>query len=299
MSAPRRLIEEGGTALEMALLRSAKDDGPPDGALERAMLAVGVSGGVAGTTAAVASGAAIRAPGSVARWLFEIFAWVTVGIVGGALFAGEIGAPSGSVGEPAAAAIAAENGAPAPPGESGAGVVAHNNADMNADGTSERADDAAPASAPERTSLTAPSALAPSPPSRARHQQQQQSTARDASKASNASRPTLAEEVALLDSARRSLINGNAAGALTALDKHGRDFASGSLGAEAAVLKIDAMVARGDRAGAAAAARAFLAAYPQSPHAGHVRDVLRAESEAAAAAKPEADALKREAPPEQ
>lgn len=283
MSAPRRLIEEGGTALELALLRSAKDDGPPDGALERAMAAVGVTGGIAGATAAAASGAAIRPTSSVARWLFEIFAWVTVGIVGGALFAGETGAPSGQVSEPSAAvaaAIASENGAPAPPEESGAGVVAHNNDDIGADRASEPADEPA---------------TAPSPSQGRQHLQHNQSPSRAASKAP---RPTLAEEVALLDSARRSLIDGNAAGALTALEKHGRDFGAGSLGAEAAVLKIDAMVARGDHAGAAAAARAFLAAYPQSPHAGHVRDVLRAGSETAATS-PEADALKREAPPGQ
>jgi hypothetical protein len=265
----------------LALLRSAKDDGPPDGALERAMAAVGVGGGVAGGAAAAASGAAIRPTSSVARWLFEIFAWVTVGIVGGALFAGEIGAPSGQVSQPSsAAAAAAANGAPAPPEESGAGVVAHDSDGKGADKTSERAGEPA----------TAPS------PSRGRHHPEQHPSPSRA--ASKAPRPTLAEEVALLDSARRSLLDGNAAGALTALEKHGRDFGAGSLGAEAAVLKIDAMVARGDHASASAAARAFLAAYPQSPHASHVRAVLRTGSETAASS-PEADALKREAPPGQ
>ena len=90
----------------------------------------------------------------------------------------------------------------------------------------------------------------------------------------NATKPSLAEEVALLDSARRALRGGDAEGALGILEKHARGFSGGALIADAAVLRIEALAARGDAAGAVSNARAFLSAFPRDPHATHVQDLL-------------------------
>jgi outer membrane protein assembly factor BamD (BamD/ComL family) len=103
-----------------------------------------------------------------------------------------------------------------------------------------------------------------------------------------AQRPTLAEEVAVLDSARKALTAGNTTIALDALAGHEQRFAAGALAAEASVLRIEALAARGDHAGAAARARAFLSTYPNDPHADHVRSLLGDQEAKARGEKPDA-----------
>ncbi len=68
----------------------------------------------------------------------------------------------------------------------------------------------------------------------------------------------VAAEVALLDRARKAVTQGDSAAALAALEKHHSEFKNGTLGPEADVLRIEALLARGDSGSAAQAARAFL-----------------------------------------
>jgi hypothetical protein len=82
---------------------------------------------------------------------------------------------------------------------------------------------------------------------------------------------TLAAEVALLGDAKRALESGQTTAAFAALAEHDRRFPHGSLGQEAAALRIEATARGGDRAAAASLARAFEAAYPGSPLRGRVR----------------------------
>jgi hypothetical protein len=82
--------------------------------------------------------------------------------------------------------------------------------------------------------------------------------------------PTLASELALLDTARRALRRGDPAAALALLDRHAREFASAQLADEAAVIRVEALASQGNRAGAHAAARRFLEAHPGSPHADRI-----------------------------
>jgi hypothetical protein len=84
----------------------------------------------------------------------------------------------------------------------------------------------------------------------------------------------LAEEVQILDGAREALVGSDPAAALAALERHHRRFGGGALGPEATVLRIEALLQNGDRAGAARLAREFLAAHPGSPHASRVRSLL-------------------------
>jgi hypothetical protein len=82
---------------------------------------------------------------------------------------------------------------------------------------------------------------------------------------------TLGAEVSSLDSARNALRAGEPARALRELDAFDAKHPNSALGEDAAVLRFDAYVALGDRAGADRAARAFLARYPTSPRAAKVR----------------------------
>jgi TolA-binding protein len=93
--------------------------------------------------------------------------------------------------------------------------------------------------------------------------------------AAGAAAPSLAEEIATIDRARRALYDHDAHGALRALDEHDRRFPSGALAPEAQVLRVEALLAAGDRPGAEAVANRLLAASPSGPQAERVRMLLR------------------------
>lgn len=252
MIAPRRLLDEGGTAVEMALLRSAKGDGPPAGALERAMANLAASGAARSTGA---PGSGITPGANLARWVVELFKWMAIGVMGGALFHGEVGAG----GAPRAAdpsTITRADVSEAPRGDTSAEVDARTTDDKAAaeEGSGQSEAPAAEKARPAGNDRQKQAARGPSAPAAARA-------------------PSLAEEIALLDSARRALTKGDTRAALAALDTHAQTFPSGSLRPEAAVLRVDVMVKRGERAAAAEAAKAILEARPTGPYAGHLRSI--------------------------
>lgn len=92
--------------------------------------------------------------------------------------------------------------------------------------------------------------------------------------AAAASTDALAHELALVDDARGALDHDDAARALKLLDDYASRFPNGTFAQEAAVLRVDALVRRGDRATATALAQRFLAQYPRSPHAPRLRALL-------------------------
>lgn len=75
----------------------------------------------------------------------------------------------------------------------------------------------------------------------------------------------LGEQLARLKSARAMLRAGDAAGALRVLDAYRDGAHGGELGAEAALLRIEALAASGERESAASAARRFMTEHPTSP----------------------------------
>jgi hypothetical protein len=109
-----------------------------------------------------------------------------------------------------------------------------------------------------------------------------------ASKPSSAARRAVAapvsggivEETDAIDRARAALRRGDAAAALSALDRRDARFGRGGvLGHEATVVRVEALVRAGRRAEAVALARGFLAHNPNSPYASRVRGLLdRAEA---------------------
>jgi hypothetical protein len=84
---------------------------------------------------------------------------------------------------------------------------------------------------------------------------------------------SLSEEVASLRTAREALGRGDAKGCLAAVDAYFAAFPKGHLGAEARVLRVEAMFAAGQKAQAAALASAMLAQSPRSPYAARLRTI--------------------------
>jgi hypothetical protein len=86
--------------------------------------------------------------------------------------------------------------------------------------------------------------------------------------------PSLSNEVAALQVARTALAGHDPGAALAALDRYKSRYPAGRLAPEATVLRIEALVERGDRAQASALADRFEAANPKSPYADRIRSIL-------------------------
>jgi outer membrane protein assembly factor BamD (BamD/ComL family) len=89
--------------------------------------------------------------------------------------------------------------------------------------------------------------------------------------------PSLAREVALIDSARTTLARGDAQATLQLLDTHDHEYPAGPLLPESQVLRIEALVRAGspsDLKRARSLGEAFLKAHPSGPQARRVRTVL-------------------------
>ncbi len=257
MSEPRRLLDDGGSDLERSILRAGRADAPSPGSRRKALAALGLAGGATVTAASSSATAALaKSAGTVA-----LLKWIGVGLVGGLLTIGVVTLQSSPRGDPPPAPRPAVppvtlGGTPRPPV---AAVAAPRSPDPSPSG-----EEAVTVGDPPRAPppLVAPP---PEPPPRA--------SGRPAA-------TSLMEEVAALDAAREALAAGDAPRALRALDDHDRRFAGGALGPETTVLRIDALVLRGDRATAARLGEAFLAAHPHSLYASRVRSRIGAPAPA-------------------
>ena len=81
---------------------------------------------------------------------------------------------------------------------------------------------------------------------------------------SSKARGSSAEELALLDSARRAVVAGDFAAALNAIQRHARSFPKSQLGEEREALRVRALKGAGLSKKAAEAARKFESRYPKS-----------------------------------
>jgi hypothetical protein len=125
-----------------------------------------------------------------------------------------------------------------------------------------------PPASPKKTTPAAASRMglaAPAPPAHAKAQDSQNPPSTPAS-------TLLREETSTLDVARTALRGGRPADALSALDAYAQRFPRGMLGPEATVLRIESLLALGDRVGARRLAEPFLRAHGPSPLAKRVRD---------------------------
>jgi TolA-binding protein len=86
---------------------------------------------------------------------------------------------------------------------------------------------------------------------------------------------TLGDELRLVDSARASLVEGNASAALSSLDRHAARFPSGTFAMERETLRVSALLALGRKDEAKQIAKAFVVRYPSSAGASNMRLLLK------------------------
>jgi len=85
---------------------------------------------------------------------------------------------------------------------------------------------------------------------------------------------SLSRELQALKRAHDALAAGNPSGALAVLDDYHTHFPQGALGAEETVIRVQALLARGDRARATAIAHQFSTAHPDSLYARRVEALV-------------------------
>ncbi len=277
MNDPRRLREEGDGFMR-ELLDSARGDAGCERAFRRGMAVFGGAGAALGTAGAA------KAAGTLG-WLaksgvLSVAQWVAVGAVAGGVTVGvatTLGRPASHNDAPAAAA------SPSAPLQRQ--PLAHAPLIGSAwpqPSTSERA--AAPAPCAAAADRAGPPLGAwPAQPEFPSDGTEQLGslpalplgpTANPTPSARVQGPSSLAEELAILDQVRAALARGDATSALRALDQREVRFPRGSLGPEAALLRVEALLSRGDEAGARALAEAFLAAHPSGPHAERMRSII-------------------------
>jgi hypothetical protein len=299
MNAPRRWIDEGGSAtpLERDLLRSALSAGvepPPDAqkqvwaaVLAQIPAAAGAAGGAGG--AAAAKGAAAK---------IAVATKAGAGIGGSAGGASLAGAAAGAgllksvlIGAGSAVAVLATYSAVAPPDPGTVlprppAVVAPAPVAPKPAGVPRRAaQSAGPVAPPTSEPAPAEAPILAAPPERhappvATGAEPQAPNAAGLGggntvapvPAAPAERETMIrEESRVVGEARAALRRGDASGALTQLDQIQARFPGGVLGQEREALTIEALARSGRRAEASTRASAFLQAHPTSVLAGRMQ----------------------------
>jgi hypothetical protein len=285
MTGPRRLFEEDDE-LKRAILRSSELDVPSARSLRRAhALAVGLAsstvagvGSAAGSAGGVAAGAV---SGSVTA-LKGIALWAGVGVLSGALVSGtavtvldsdspeppETRAATAAVeksehGSPAAGPVAT---APHPDlnrvaTEEPSGVVQREPAGATV--TSRPAADR-PTGSP-RGEVSEPSPVPGTVPAQSAARFAPTNPEPQSPKPASAPNDELARELGMVDRARSALRAGNAAGALELVSGYERAFKHPRFAPEATAIRIEALIAQGQRAEAARLARLFMARHPGHP----------------------------------
>lgn len=66
--------------------------------------------------------------------------------------------------------------------------------------------------------------------------------------------------------------------ALRALDRYHAQFSGGALSSEETVLRVEALLMRGDKSSAVALANSFTAAHPDSPYARRIHDLVASKA---------------------
>jgi TolA-binding protein len=248
MSDPIRLLSGETSDFEKELLRSWNAEQPTDAARERALAIMG-AGAVGGAAAAVAKVGGSIAPKAVVAGGAALAKWLAIGAIAVVTASAAVAyvrhvrsvSPSMSTGAAHDAASARSPAVSAP-------VPAETNPRANE---------------PAATTAATP----PEPPARSAAPPRRGAGA-------DKSSPALGEQVSALDRARRELSEGDPTAALRELDEDEARFPRGALAEEAEVLRVESLLAAGDRAAAARAGARFLAAHPASPHSARVHVLL-------------------------
>ncbi len=272
----RRLIDEGASALEREVLAAWEDEKAPRATRVRATrLAVEAAG-----LAVVVAGTAHGAAGLGAKGLGWSFSWLAKGLAM-ALFVGASATVVASVVSGVNPLAAVDATTIAPPAPS-AHIVRRSGATVVTPVVSVHAaaEPMVPLAPPKPSTAVAKTRPAPKrDESRAERASAPPSSSPPVSSSSASSAPHVAaaprftDEVRMLGDVRSALAAHDPARGLVALDTFATLYPTSVLTAEAEVLRIDAVLARGDRALAGKLATTFLAARPKSPYRQHVAGV--------------------------
>ncbi|HEX3776550.1 MAG TPA: hypothetical protein VHV51_18890 [Polyangiaceae bacterium] len=235
-------IDSDWTAKELSVLRSAEQDVPPRGSLERTLTAIGIGAAIGASVGTVATVGSAAKLGGVARWSVG-FKWLTASLAG--------------VGLASALYLSRHH---SPPRAANATPEKSVLASAAVDSASVPAATEAPAAVAVAESAAAPSS-APA--------------ARGVASARSSDKDALAAEIRIIDEARARLRRGDAQGSLAALAQYDQLVGrGGSMRAEATVVRIEALQASGDSARATALGERFIAKNPSSPYVDYVKRVL-------------------------
>lgn len=238
MNDPQRLLDEGATELELMLLRAGDAEGPSPGARRAAAASLGISAAAAVVTSA-SSAAGMPSLTPVAKGL-AVKWWLLVGALGSvAVGIGYASSVAGTAPPSAAASVTSLTVAPAPSARS--------------EDTTVRAP-VAPVESSAAPTVSRPVAPAPRP--------------------TTSAVVGIQEQIALIDRARSSASAGQPGATLAALDEYQQRFPRGVLQQEATMLRIEALLARGDRANATRLGKSFLAQYPRSAFSPRVKSLI-------------------------
>lgn len=269
MTDPRRLAEEGDE-LERSLLAHWQSERPSPEARAKLLAMVGVAASTATVAGAAATGlttaGASVAPKAAGGAGLLVAKWLTVGVVALGAAAATVAstrrdaplrpAPATPTGTPTLTAVAPAVTvvAPAVTTATAAPVTVPPEGNVEPTAAALPARLGAPASAPVKAAppeVVAKRREPPVPPS------------------------TMAEQLAMIDRARAAIQGGDTSRGLELVDEYDARFPSGAFTQESAVLRIESLVQRGDAVSASRLGARFLAAHPDSPHAGHVRALLQ------------------------
>lgn len=251
MTGPTRLLESPTPAVR-ALLRAGVDERPSHRALQRTALTLGVSASVVGAAGTASAGATLGAAAPSA--LVVAGKWLLVGTLGGLGLAASADALSGA---PSRTTPAVPAHAPAAP--------------------------QATVSAVSPVPLQITSVVEPVPSAHAESKRQAPSAvavpAAPSASVGTASgvlpeAQDLSREVAAIDAARSAIAMGDAVKASRFLDDYASRPRTGTLEREAQLLRIDALLLRGDTAAARALARSYAQSYPKDPRLTRFRALL-------------------------
>jgi len=278
MTAPRTRVGEGASEFERELLRAWGHEKPSARARNRTLGLVG-GAAVGITSSGTAAGAVAAAPKATALGL-AVVKWV---VAGSLVAVGAVAVAPHVLSRSAPASPAASGSTPAvPPGATPDprgrppwAVAA--SAPSPVDGPVALAPPPLPVpdlASPAPVARAVPASMIPSPVAAAlvSPSESEPPPARSLGEA-HASR-ALGDQVASIDRARAALAAGDAREAVAQTDDYEARFPHGSLLQEATVLRVEALLRLGDRSRAHEVGERFLAAYPTSPHAARVRQML-------------------------
>ena len=265
MSDPNRLLDEGANGFEHQLLSAALTEKPAREAQARLLASLGLVGA---TTTAMTAGAGATGALSTATkaWALKSFCAVALVAAAGAAAVRVVGSSAehqrGAMRMTSTVAVPRAVGTFTAPAAETALLPMGSSPAQSSPVLAMPRGPSAPLAIPRRI-VAAPRASAaperssePVVPSR------------------SASRASLTEETALLDAARSALRGGRVTQAIAQLDEYARRFPRGLLEPEASAVRVEALLASGDRDGAEAVARALVATAPKTFAAHRVQALL-------------------------